>query len=189
MGEAETTVLQYSYFLNSRAEWIERGHPQCRRRQDRLVPKRGLACRPVTHVRFSDAQAYCLWLSEVTGYNVRLPSEEEWAVAASGGDARFKYPWGWGDPKPQAWFARKFAANVRCYEPNAFGLYDMAGNVFEWCSDTLGVDGDQGKHVARGGSWAETSTEMLAISNRVLLAQDYRDADVGFRIVVEYNTS
>lgn len=184
MAVMETTVAQYCGYLNRRSARSGENHPQCRRRAGRWVPRRGVARQPVAYVSFDDVEAYCLWLAEETGLRVRLPSEEEWTIAAAAGDRRRKYPWGWGDPAPHAWYARRAATHVGCYEPNAMGLHDMAGNVFEWCTTDEADAVPEVQRPVRGGSWAETSHEMLAIANRVLLPRGYRDADVGFRIVV-----
>ena len=115
---------------------------------------------PVVCVMWDDAVAYCKWAG------ARLPTEAEWEMATRGGLAGKKFPWGDDDPSGRANFHSNGPMPVRSYAPNGFGLYDMAGNAWEWCSDWLDSryyhhsprrnprGPPEGQHrVLRGGGW------------------------------------
>lgn len=96
---------------------------------------------PVVHVSWNDAQAYCQWLSDKTGERYRLPSEAEWEYAAGGG-AGTRNRWSGTDNETEltsyAWYninGESRTHPVGEKRPNSLGLYDMSGNVVEWCQD------------------------------------------------------
>ena len=178
IGCYEVTTDEYAIFI-AETGVVDGFPPQFELRGGRVVPRRGERRRPVAHVSCEDAREFCRWLSAKCGATVRLPTEDEWEWAARGGVVGARYPWGWGAPEGKACFRARRAARVGKFEPNGFGLYDVAGNVFEWCATSNGAA------VARGGSWAEKNESALHVFRRVTLPGGYRGADVGFRIVQE----
>ncbi|MBR2694094.1 MAG: formylglycine-generating enzyme family protein [Thermoguttaceae bacterium] len=120
---------------------------------------------PMYYVDWDGAKAFCAKLSELSGLGITLPTEAQWEYACrAGSDAPFG---GSGDPGEMAWYAEnsEFKAHeVKTKSPNAWGLYDMHGNVYEWCLDQYGELGSAAAtdplaadksvtHVYRGGCW------------------------------------
>lgn len=148
---------------------------------------RGKENHPVVHVSYEDASAYARWAGK------RLPTEAEWEFAARGGIKDARFPWGQepveaGKPKANTWQGHfpnqntKWdgaygAADVKSYAPNAYGLYDMAGNVWEWC--------DGPDIVLRGGSFLCNSSycEGYRVTSRMPTAPDTGLEHTGFRCV------
>lgn len=184
IGRCEVTVSEYAAFLNEARPAGARPPAAIELREGRYVPRWGMRKRPVTHVSYDDAAAYCGWLGAKAGRCVRLPTEAEWEHAARGGIDGGRYPWGWGDPSGRACFNSSCPRNAGSYGANPFGLCDMAGNVFEWCALPAGEE-RAAQAMARGGSWAERDARSLRVYRRARFRRDYRDADVGFRIVVD----
>lgn len=105
----------------------------------------GLGDHPVVHVTWNDATAYCAWAGR------RLPTEAQWEIAARGGLSGMRYPWGNNLKTDAKWSCNIWqgdfpsenteedgfmtTAPVRSYEPNGYGLWQMVGNVWEWCAD------------------------------------------------------
>jgi formylglycine-generating enzyme required for sulfatase activity len=126
----------------------------------------GRGNRPVINVSWNDAQNYIHWLSRKTGNTYRLPSEQEWTIAARAGTTSDYY---WGndigrnhancDGCGSEWDNKK-TAPVGSFKPNAFGLYDMMGNVWQW-TDTC-KSGNCTRRVFCGGSWNHRPQDMRA---------------------------
>ncbi|HMP97214.1 MAG TPA: SUMF1/EgtB/PvdO family nonheme iron enzyme [Kiritimatiellia bacterium] len=136
---------------------------------------------PATGMTHQEAEAFCRKLSEHYQITVRLPSADEWQIAARAGTPGVTYPWGWGLPAGRAAFDAKGPAAVGTYPPNPLGFYDMAGNVAEWVL----ADSKEDHAPVMGGSWAERDPRYLRISHRLILPKSYRDRDVGFRFLIE----
>jgi formylglycine-generating enzyme required for sulfatase activity len=132
----------------------------------------------VVGVSWYEAVAFCLWLTDVTGENIMLPTEAQWQYAAQGDDGR-AYPWG---PK---WDPTRCNNNVdgkgigkttpvQHYEnqgQSQFGVVDMAGNVWEWCltdydNKTNVFNIDATLRVLRGGSWYVSDTGRFRCDSR-----------------------
>lgn len=170
---------------------------------------------PATNVSWYDAVEYAQWLSRKSGRAYRLPTEAEWEYAARGGDKGRNY---WGDNPADAcrnangadltaksqwpdWTVTecndgyKLAAPVGRFQPNAFGLYDMMGNAWEWTNDWYDAeyyfyspkDNPRGPssgslRIPRGGGWGNAS-ECVRVSDRNGFAPDFSILFLGFRLV------
>lgn len=176
MSRTEITTAQFARFLNDTGVTLD--SPQFAGHPGHYAP---LAPRdPVAFVTQAQAEAYARWLSGWLKVAVALPTEDEWEYAARGGVHAAPYPWGWAEASGRAAFRLERARPVGAYPPNPFNLYDLAGNVAEWCR----AESDETASVpARGGSWSERSERMLRVWNRVDLPRAYRDADTGFRVL------
>jgi formylglycine-generating enzyme required for sulfatase activity len=169
---------------------------------------------PVVNVSWNDAVAFCRWLSRVEGLEYRLPTEAEWEYSCRAGSSR-EYTFG-DDAEQLVGFSNVadaslkttfpnattvqsndgsiFTTRVGSYRSNEFGLYDMHGNVLEWCSDWYGayptssvvdpvgpVTGSDRVH--RGGCWCRVAAGCRS-ARRSSLAPDYRDFALGFRLAL-----
>ena len=167
----------------------------------------GRGARPVINVNWRDAQAYVSWLSTETGATYRLPSESEWEYAARAGTTT-PYHTGATISTDQANYDgnnvygsgrrgtdRRRTTPVGAFAPNAFGLYDVHGNVWEWVDDCWHdsyrgapsdgtawmVGGDCGRRVLRGGSWSNDPRHLRSASrSRSIIG--FRSIGTGFRV-------
>ncbi|MDD4889134.1 MAG: formylglycine-generating enzyme family protein [Phycisphaerae bacterium] len=158
------------------------------------------ATKPVDQVNSEDAAAYCAKASAKTGKKFRLPTEAEWEYACRAG-SKTRFDFGDDDASfaDHGW-SRASSENKSQQagqkKPNAWGLYDMHGNVWEWCSDYhANYDAKAGSvdpkgpatgtsRVLRGGSW-RTDPRLCRSAYRYINTPDFRSSEFGFRVVVE----
>lgn len=191
IGETEVTNAQYGRFLKAT------NHPAPLYWEDKNLNN---PSQPVVGVSWHDAQAFSQWLTQVTGVLHRLPTEAEWGAAARGGLTGQPYPWGAEAPDAGGVYRANYRPNdfaddgfrltapVASFPANGFGLYDMAGNVAEWCLDRyapLGTGGPFQPGVLRllkGGSWYSQARDLRAAA-RQSAPPHYADGFIGFRVV------
>jgi formylglycine-generating enzyme required for sulfatase activity len=153
---------------------------------------------PVGGVSWEDAAEYCKWLTGQAGKKFRLPSDAEWEYAARGGQEAARFHWGDAIGPDHACFAGEAAPRPSgSYPPNGFGLYDMTGNVWQWCQDRYEDVSDGVKatnkptgkdtvdnRVLRGGSYLTTNVLNMWIAYRHEDPPDLRHECIGFRVAL-----
>ncbi|MCL2073049.1 MAG: formylglycine-generating enzyme family protein [Marinilabiliaceae bacterium] len=170
--------------------------------RDKVNPKNPLKGEgdnfPMYYVSYDDAQEFIVRLNELTGKNYRLPTEAEWEFAARGGVKTNAHKYS-GDNflNNVAWSKDKSGGTthpVGTKKPNQLEIFDLSGNVWEWCSDWYGNYSTAAKldpqgatsgfrRVARGGSWNSPATDCRT-SKRGFGNPDQRNDTFGFRIVL-----
>ena len=200
ISKYEVTVLQYREFcaetgvkmpLVPAPEWYQE-HDEAKKWTWRET-------NPISYVKWNEADAYCKWLSKSTGKNYSLPTEAQWEFAARGGvkSKNFTYS-GSENPNEVCWYDEttyeRGPMPVGRLKPNELGIYDMSGNVWEWCLDyyakyksssqkdpkgpTKGV-----YRVVRGGSWYYVG-KMCRLTSRDGPRIAYTNYNYGFRVVI-----
>ncbi len=211
MDTHEVTNADYKKFVDANPEWQKYRTPLALHNGKYLkywngnnYPM-GKANHPVVYVSWYAALAYAEWAGK------RLPTETEWEKAARGGLRGKKYPWGDSIDSNHANFGNKIKGTIAVgsYPANGYGLYDMVGNVWEWCLDEYDADfylvspprnplsgapsvkwlllnyivvkSDRSR-VLRGGSWLY-STQAMRVANRFWNTSAGSTSDLGFRCV------
>ncbi len=165
---------------------------------------------PVVNVSWEDAKAFCKWLTEAergagkipASQEYRLPTDAEWSAAVGlpqergnspkekDGKVKCVYPWeaSWPPPRGAGNYDSSlgvdtfdYTSPVGSFPANRFGLYDMGGNVWQWCEDLYSED--KAYRVVRGGSWYGILPESLCSSYRNDGHPDYRISCYGFRCI------
>ena len=205
----EVTNAQYKTFIDENPEWQKENIPRIfhdgvylRLWNGNTYPE-DKADHPVVYVSWYAAMAYAKWAGK------RLPTEAEWEKAARGGRNGKAYPWGDTFDKTHANYARHFNEPIAVgqYRPNGYGLYDMAGNISEWCLDEYDPDFyatsprenpfstgsieevlhnfkavKKRDRVLRGGCWSDNGL-FLRVAYRDWGPQHYTSVFRGFRCV------
>ena len=208
IGRSDVTRNQYAAFAretavnaNSKCDWRD---PHV---QGSSIAQSGSD--PVVCVAWSNAEAYTAWLSRKTGRHYFLPSEAEWEYTARAGTSTAR-PWGDGITHDDANYGADkccgpaasgrdkwlYTSPVGSFPPNAFGLSDMIGNVWQWTADCAedyartprdgkaATSGDCTKRIVRGGGWFHGPVAARSAS-RVADDSNRRAADIGFRVAAE----
>mgnify|MGYP001027866606 CR=1 FL=1 len=167
------------------------------------------ASRPVEKVSWNDATAFCQKLSQITGKKYSLPSESQWEYACRAGTTTpfyfgetitpelVNYDGSYTYADAPKGIYRKETTDVGIFPPNAFGLYDMHGNVWEWCQDVWHDDyngaptdgsawetgGNSSRRVCRGGSWYFNPRWCRSADRYIYLSVEAVLNYIGFRLV------
>jgi len=208
IGKTEVTVAQFRAFVDATG-YEKQGWTWGRRCTDHMGSVQNRPCEnpgfeqteshPIARVSYNDAKIFCKWLSQQTGQLFRLPTEAEWEYACRAGTTG-DYA---GDIEQMAWFdatSEGLIHPVAQKKPNPWGLYDMHGNVWEWCEDiyhwhyrNAPTDGSANakpdvpadvasRRALRGGSCCRPK-ESCRSSSRYGVYRVFRQCSTGFRIV------
>ncbi|MCX8472399.1 MAG: formylglycine-generating enzyme family protein [Sediminibacterium sp.] len=153
--------------------------------------------RPVEQVSWDDCQSFITKLNQLTGRTYRLPTEAEWEYAARGGNNSDSYYYSGSDNlSTVAWYGSNSGSTTQTVGTkiaNQLGLFDMSGNVWEWCSDWYGIYSSSAvtnptgpisgeSRVERGGGWSYFGGCRVSFRNN--FTPGYRSAGLGLRLVL-----
>ncbi len=131
---------------------------------------------PAERVSFAEAKAFCQWLSQESGRRVRLPSAEEWRMAARSHLPGAEYAWGYGlKHRPDSLHLELEEAPRRSGPKLSSGYRDLAGGRWEWCEEGWLL----------GSAWSEQDPRFLSLDSMLTVAEGYSGQDTGLRILVE----
>ncbi|MDP1613800.1 MAG: SUMF1/EgtB/PvdO family nonheme iron enzyme [Sulfuritalea sp.] len=205
LGKTEVTLAQYQSCVDAGKcrppEWLEAGSQyNIRTGNNDYYKKFGAVLTgmgfPVVGVSWDNAREYVSWLSTKTGKSYRLPSESEWEYACRAGGTQTYC--GSESIDSVAWYGGNSGSKTHPAagkQANAFGLFDMSGNVWEWVEDCYhdsysGAPNDgsawtsgckDGRRVVRGGSWF-SNPQVARSANRIGNSREYRSDIYGFRV-------
>jgi sulfatase modifying factor 1 len=186
IAKTETTVAQWRAFCAATG----RSMPE--------APSWGLIdSHPIVNVNYGDAMAYCDWLAKKMDADYRLPTEAEWEYAARGGKLSKGRKYSGGYILSACWFINNSGYKthaVATLNPNELGIYDMSGNVWEWCKDWFGSYSSAAQtnpkgpttgtyRVLRGGSYADSESN-CRVARRNLIGPSDPSERIGFRVVL-----
>lgn len=223
IGKYEVTNTQYAEFLSHSGNQVEGDDQWYKTDQYSLInetgsdlfqPKKGFENYPVTNVSWYGAKAYTDWLSKQTNKYYRLPTEAEWEYAARGGQESNGYIFSGGNtPEEVAWNYLYAAESKTGWEfkddvgahpvgqklPNELGIYDLSGNIKEWCEDIYnnvyaGGNNPAGPEsgslrVLRGGSWDNKDMDSRVSARSRAEHVNRFSVNKGFRVVMEKDIS
>ena len=199
IGKYEITVAQYQAYCSATGRSLPK-LPSDEWYEEHYNTKKWTwkSRHPIVNVTWNDARLYCKWLSTKTGKSYRLPREAEWEYAARGGSVAkaTKYS-GSNNINKVSWYDEttyeRGTRPIGTLAPNELGIYDMSGNVWEWCYDRYGRYSSASQtnpkgvtrgpfRVIRGGSWYYTD-DMCTVTVRDGPYPHYTNYNYGFRVV------